>query len=105
MDIKALQAEKEVIEAKIAEARKAAREGVAARVLELLMEAGMTFEDLGYAPIRAQKQRKPREHIVSVAPKYRDPESGQTWVGRGKRPTWLVNALAGGRTLESFAAQ
>jgi DNA-binding protein H-NS len=32
---------------------------------------------------------------------YRD-EAGNTWVGRGKRPQWLRDALAGGRKLEDF---
>jgi DNA-binding protein H-NS len=25
-----------------------------------------------------------------VAPKYRDPESGNTWSGRGKPPRWIA---------------
>ncbi|MES1180212.1 MAG: H-NS family nucleoid-associated regulatory protein, partial [Hyphomicrobium sp.] len=35
-------------------------------------------------------------------PKYRDPESGKTWSGKGKRPPWLVEALGDGRQLEEF---
>jgi DNA-binding protein H-NS len=26
---------------------------------------------------------------IKVAPKYRDPASGQTWTGRGKAPKWI----------------
>jgi DNA-binding protein H-NS len=36
--------------------------------------------------------------------RYRD-ESGRTWVGRGKRPQWLRDALAAGRKLEEFAVK
>jgi DNA-binding protein H-NS len=36
-----------------------------------------------------------------VAPKYRGP-GGETWAGRGARPRWLVAALKGGKTLDSF---
>jgi DNA-binding protein H-NS len=36
--------------------------------------------------------------------RYRD-ENGNTWVGRGKRPQWLRDALTAGRKLEEFAAQ
>jgi DNA-binding protein H-NS len=32
---------------------------------------------------------------------YRD-ETGRTWVGRGKRPQWLREQLAAGRSLEDF---
>jgi DNA-binding protein H-NS len=98
-DIKALQAEKQAIEARLAEARKAAREGAIRSILDIMTDHELTGADLGFVkPSRAP--RKPRG--ASGPAKYRDPESGQTWVGRGKRPTWLVNALAQGRTLQSY---
>ena len=37
-----------------------------------------------------------------VAPKYRHPDSGETWSGRGKAPRWLVAAEADGKTRDSF---
>ncbi|MEY4295124.1 MAG: hypothetical protein RLY82_812 [Pseudomonadota bacterium] len=39
---------------------------------------------------------------AAVAPKYRDNETGQTWTGRGKAPTWLATRLAAGATKEQF---
>jgi DNA-binding protein H-NS len=36
-----------------------------------------------------------------VPPKYRSP-SGETWAGRGARPTWLVEALKRGKKIEHF---
>ena len=36
-----------------------------------------------------------------VPPKYRSP-SGETWAGRGARPTWLVAAIKGGKKLDDF---
>jgi DNA-binding protein H-NS len=38
---------------------------------------------------------------TKVAPKYRGPD-GETWAGRGATPRWLVAAIKGGKTLESF---
>src|ERR1700760_4592354 len=38
-----------------------------------------------------------------VAPKYRDPETGATWSGRGLKPRWLTAAIKSGRSVESFA--
>lgn len=36
--------------------------------------------------------------------KYRNTDNNEeTWTGRGRKPTWLVEALAAGRDLESFA--
>lgn len=37
-----------------------------------------------------------------VAPKYRHPQSGETWSGRGKAPRWLAAAEAAGESRESF---
>lgn len=38
------------------------------------------------------------------APAYRDPESGQTWSGRGLKPKWLAVALERGKKLSDFQA-
>ena len=36
--------------------------------------------------------------------KYRNPKnSEETWTGRGRKPTWLVNALDQGQSIEDFA--
>lgn len=36
--------------------------------------------------------------------KYRNTDNnGETWTGRGRKPTWLVEALAAGRNIEDFA--
>ena len=40
----------------------------------------------------------------AVAPRYRDPKTGATWSGRGKKPAWVVAALAEGRALGSLSA-
>ncbi len=52
---------------------------------------------------KAAKAKKPSsDNRAAVAPKYRDGETGQTWSGRGKAPTWLAAKLAAGATKESF---
>lgn len=38
----------------------------------------------------------------SVAPKFRDPESGATWSGRGLAPKWLLSYEKAGRTRADF---
>jgi len=40
-----------------------------------------------------------------VPAKYRDPQSGQTWTGRGKAPRWVTEAEAAGRKREEFLIQ
>ena len=44
-------------------------------------------------PVAASKQPKAGNYVRGPqAPKYRDPESGATWSGRGKAPAWLASA-------------
>ena len=37
-----------------------------------------------------------------VKPKYRNPATGDTWSGRGKRPRWFAAALAAGKKEKDF---
>ena len=39
---------------------------------------------------------------AAVAPKYRHPETMQTWTGRGKAPIWLASLLAQGHRKEDY---
>ncbi|MEN9587299.1 MAG: hypothetical protein RIT15_874, partial [Pseudomonadota bacterium] len=52
-------------------------------------------------PVKAAKKSS-SDKRAAVAPKYRDSETGQTWTGRGKAPTWLATKIAAGATKESF---
>lgn len=45
---------------------------------------------------------KPRRKYPVVVPRYRNPETSETWSGRGKRPRWLVAAMKAGRGMDDF---
>jgi DNA-binding protein H-NS len=45
---------------------------------------------------------KARRKYPRVLPKYRNPQTSETWSGRGKRPLWLVAAMKSGRKIEEF---
>jgi DNA-binding protein H-NS len=86
-------------------------QGVIDRIKEAIQAYQLTAADLGLTATRGaraaksgpvRKRRKAAKRKTSAAPKYRD-EAGNTWVGRGKRPGWLHEALASGRKLEDFA--
>jgi DNA-binding protein H-NS len=47
-------------------------------------------------------QEKPRRKYPRVLPKYRNPQTSETWSGRGKRPRWLVAAMKSGHKIEEF---
>lgn len=58
-------------------------------------ESDSTIEEILKAGEKLEKKR-------SI--KYRNTEnSEETWTGRGRKPTWLVEALAAGKDLEDFA--
>ncbi|WP_454875514.1 H-NS histone family protein [Paraburkholderia xenovorans] len=78
---KDLLAQKEQLEKLIAEAHKKEASATLERVREAVAEFGFTPEDV------FGKRRK--DARVPVAPKYRHPETGETWSGRGRAPRWL----------------
>jgi len=45
---------------------------------------------------------KPRRKYPRVLPKYRNPQTSETWSGRGKHPRWLVAAMKSGRKIGEF---
>jgi len=91
-------------------------EGVVTRIRDAIEHYGLTAEDLGLAPqsgrpakapgAAAKTRRKPAraKTVKARAVKFRD-EAGRTWGGIGKRPQWLRDALAAGKTLQDFAVQ
>lgn len=104
------------IEALQQEAEKLRRqeiEGVVSRIREAIEHYGLTAADLGLAPKSARgakaagkppakTRRKSGKARPARAVKYRD-DAGRTWGGIGKRPQWLRDALAAGKTLQDFA--
>jgi len=76
-----LLAQKEQLETLIAEAHKKEAAAALERLREAVAEFGFTPEDV------FGKRR--RDAGVPVAPKYRNPETGETWSGRGRAPRWI----------------
>jgi DNA-binding protein H-NS len=96
-NIQDLLAQKAALEKQIAEAQRAAKTDAIAKVKSLMTEYGLTAADLaGRTTTKVEGTRK-------VAAKYRDPETNQTWTGRGLKPKWLQAALAAGKSLTDFA--
>ncbi len=87
------------------------------RVRALMKKLGVDVADLQSEPaVRRSRGAKPRSAAKPakaarknpragspVAPKFRDPESGVTWSGRGRTPVWLAAYLEQGRKREEFA--
>ena len=92
---------------------------VIAEIRQKITDYGITFDELGKSSrgraakgsrsglkkgrpaakkTGAAKQRGKRK----VAPKYRDPQSGATWSGRGLTPRWLREKEKAGAKREEF---
>lgn len=84
--LKDLLAQREAIDRQIEEAKRNQRADAVAQVKALMAEHGLTLVDLS----SRRGAAKPRSG-GKVAPKYRD-AAGNTWTGRGLRPTWLKAA-------------
>jgi DNA-binding protein H-NS len=103
----ALRAQQAALEKQIAEQLNEQRAGAIAQIKGIMGEFGLTVADLGN-----NKPGRPPKSVDSgaapsskVAAKYRDPDSGKTWSGRGLKPRWLADAIAAGRQLTDFAIQ
>jgi DNA-binding protein H-NS len=85
---KELLKQREALEQQINEARRRELATAVAQVRELVAEYGLTQQDV----FPTGRGGRPSATVgVKVAPKYRDPVTGQTWTGRGKAPKWIQN--------------
>lgn len=88
---KQLLAQKEALEAQLAEARETEVSAVIQQIRTLMEQYNLSVEDIqgkrrrgrpaGSGAAKAAKEPLPA--------KYRDPKTGKTWSGRGRAPAWL----------------
>lgn len=57
-----------------------------------LSEEGLTIADL-YPQLGAKVEGKRRGSSAGSPAKWRDPNSGKTWNGRGRKPAWFPDAI------------
>jgi DNA-binding protein H-NS len=74
--------------------------GARAKVEAIARELGFSLAELFEAKVKGKSARG------SLVVKFRHPEDPSlTWSGRGRRPQWYNDAVAGGLTPESMAAK
>lgn len=65
-----------------------------------LKEANLTLEEV--FPDRFEANRRGRKHSETVA-KYRHPDTGEEWSGRGRMPRWVQDVmLIENMTIDAF---
>ncbi len=80
--------------------------GVVERIKAAIATYQLTARDLGFgtraaAPAAARGKAKGKAKAGGAA--YRHPD-GRSWSGRGRRPAWINEALAAGKSLDDFRA-
>ncbi len=95
-----LNRQQQALEQEIANARQAQRQGAIDQVRKIMSENGLTLADLGQS--KAPREKLGKLAGRKVAPKYRDPSTGKTWSGRGIKPSWMMEAIAAGKTADDF---
>ena len=80
---KELLQQRELLEQKISEARTQENAAAIEKVKALVADFGLTVDDI----FSTGKTRV--KSVVKVAPKFRNPATGDTWTGRGKPPKWI----------------
>ena len=83
------------LQAQAEKLKESEKSGVIAQARKAIEVYGITAEELfgtmGRRSGAAGRTAKAAAGSVGM-PKYRDPETGKTWTGRGKPPTWIVGA-------------
>lgn len=95
-----LKAEKEVIDRRMEEARKAELPKICEQIRKQIAEFGIRPEDLfpGFTRTPNKISSAPKGGTI----KYRSPD-GQTWGGGpGRKPNWVNEAIKAGKDIEQF---
>jgi len=85
---------KKNVEQAILAVRRKKRDDAVAALRKEAKRMGFTLEELVAPPPKRRTTR---------APKYANPDNpGETWSGMGRKPNWLTDNLAKGKTLEDM---
>jgi DNA-binding protein H-NS len=102
-----LLAQREELERQISSTQTAERSEVISKVKALMSEYNLSIEDIQKADKPGRKGKSTGEggsaKGSTVAAKFKDPDTGASWSGRGLQPRWLNAALADGKKIEDFA--
>jgi len=92
----------EMAEALRQEKQKEAKAALLAKWQAEAAENNLSLDTIlaGQQPAQGQGRKARRGNGDKVAAKFRDPETGKTWSGRGREPTWIK-----GKNREEFKIQ
>lgn len=77
--------QRDELEKRIQDARKRELAEAVSQVRTLIEEHGLSPSDI----FPSSRGSRSTGAGAKVAPKYKNPETGETWTGRGKAPKWI----------------
>lgn len=98
LSLKELRQLQKDVDSAIAEFKDREKRKALAEVEAFARERGLNPSDLAEL-MSGRKARK-----STGVPKYANPaDPSQTWTGRGRKPGWVIDALAAGKSMDSMA--
>lgn len=82
-----LLAKKAAIEAELEQLHETARADAIEHIKQLVSKFSITDIEVFGRPVRSV--RAVVQDLEALKPKYRNPDTGETWAGRGRRPLWM----------------
>ena len=99
MSLTEIQAQIDALKAQAETIRKAQLAGAIAEIKQIMADNGLTPADIGLAAYKPSKKAKQSSPI-----RYRDPNTGAGWTGKGRPPAWVIAHKAAGGSLDSVSA-
>lgn len=88
-EIRELMEQRRELDERIEQLRSQARNQAIEQARSLIDSFNLTADDLFKTSRKGRTRGAPES--VSAEPRYRDPETGKTWTGRGRVPAWLTD--------------
>lgn len=91
------------VAAQISHRKVSERTDTLTQLRELAQARGFNLDELLGATAPAKAAKAPKGDKKPSEPKYRNPhDHTATWSGRGRKPQWILDAVAAGGKLEDF---
>jgi DNA-binding protein H-NS len=102
MSLPALQSFRRRVEQALTECEGRKKAQAIRAIIETAELHGFSLADLFGAAAVSRLQQSPKRR-ATASQKYRNPDNaGQTWSGRGRKPLWVLAAIASGKTMDDL---
>lgn len=90
---------KKQIDVEIVRRRESEKQNLRAEIQRLAAAAGLSVEEI----LAEISEKKSRKSTVTGIAQYANPaDNSQTWTGRGRKPQWVIEWLAAGKSLDDL---